>query len=535
MMPCSTAPSCFVAELFGKNHRSTASLSVFLVAIAACSRPSAPRVATADGPRTDAISVNATAPVDGAAAAPPAPDDEAPPVVTGPPAKSSVPSITAVSGYERIVQNPDDKGALIGLVRAGQSVPLADPNPITKAPPGIVMAPCKGGWYAVKPRGFVCLGPNSSLDSSDVRAAAAREVLPDVSKPLPFHVGLAIGSPRYLRIPTRDEQRASEKGLDDYLAHLPAPNQTGEIDTSPAGHGPTPAFVRYVEAVKPALTSDEDAYAGRKIAWTREFDAEGRTWLVTPDLMLVPKDKVRSMTASTLHGIDLKEHPEVHLPQAFTWLGDAPKLQKTNDGRMVETSDVVARHSFVGVKPNLVREQGGFYWVTEDGFYVHNDLFTVFKRRTDKPKGVTANDKWVDVKITWGTLVAYEGDDPVFITAISPGQDGVTVHSNGHNTNRGLFTVGWKLYSADMSGRENGKDWAVDEVPFVAYYHESFALHGAFWHDEFGRPKSHGCVNLSPADAQWMWSWMNPDIPEGWYAVAAYYPVVKTTYIDVGP
>jgi hypothetical protein len=136
---------------------------------------------------------------------------ESPVPVSAPP---SVPSITAVAGYEKIYQKPDTKAAPIGIFRAGQSVPLADPAQLTKGPQGSSLAPCKGGWYSVKPRGYVCLGAASSLDANDTRAVAAREVLPDAAQPLPFRVGIAIGSPEYARIPTKEEQRKNEKDLD---------------------------------------------------------------------------------------------------------------------------------------------------------------------------------------------------------------------------------------------------------------------------------------------------------------------------------
>ncbi len=143
-----------------------------------------------------------------------------------------VPSITAVAGYEHIVQKPEDKAPLIGLIRAGQSVPLADPNALTHGPGGANLGPCKSGWYSVKPRGYVCLSPNSTLDADDPRAVAAREVLPDADSSLPFHVGVAIGSPEYKRIPTNEEQHEHEKGLDDYLAHVPEADKVGAIDTT---------------------------------------------------------------------------------------------------------------------------------------------------------------------------------------------------------------------------------------------------------------------------------------------------------------
>jgi lipoprotein-anchoring transpeptidase ErfK/SrfK len=55
------------------------------------------------------------------------------------------------------------------------------------------------------------------------------------------------------------------------------------------------------------------------------------------------------------------------------------------------------------------------------------------------------------------------------------------------------------------------------DVPWVAYFSEGYALHAAYWHDDFGTPKSHGCVNLSPADARWLFQWTEPPVPLAWH------------------
>ena len=63
--------------------------------------------------------------------------------------------------------------------------------------------------------------------------------------------------------------------------------------------------------------------------------------------------------------------------------------------------------------------------------------------------------------------------------------------------------------------------YSIDDVPYVEYFKGSYALHGAFWHSNFGREKSHGCVNLSPADAKKVFGWTEPSLPRGWHAVFA--------------
>jgi hypothetical protein len=398
------------------------------------------------------------------------------------------------------------------------------------------------GFFAVKPRGFICAGRHSTLDGRDPRVRAAAEVLPKPDAPVPFKVGvMAVSAPQYQRVPTRAEQEKHEPGLVDHLAKVAAASVpipkgvTGTFDTKKAGRGPSTAFTTYVDFAKPSLVSKEEAYEGRKMAFAAELDAEGRTFLVTPDLTLVPKDKVVFVDMPKLQGVELAKS-QLKLPFGYAWIEDVPKLRQRDNGEMVETGDVYGRQAFVQIEGPLVRgKKGGNFWKTADGTYVRHELLSIFKPRTDRPPGVGKSDKWIDVRVTWGSLIAYEGDKPVYATAISPGVDGITQRARGHTTVLGTYTVGWKLVSADMSGVEKKKEWAVDDVPFVNYFKDSYAVHGAWWHNDFGRPKSHGCVNVAPNDAHWLWHWMEPGLPEGWYAVAAFRPEVKGTTIVIRP
>ncbi len=98
----------------------------------------------------------------------------------------------------------------------------------------------------------------------------------------------------------------------------------------------------------------------------------------------------------------------------------------------------------------------------------------------------------------------------------------------------GRFQVSWKHVTADMAGRDGRSGWRVSDVPWVVYFKDSFAIHGAWWHDDFGRPKSHGCINLSPNDAKRIFDWVDPPLPEGWYGVGS--KQFRTgTVIEVGP
>ena len=67
---------------------------------------------------------------------------------------------------------------------------------------------------------------------------------------------------------------------------------------------------------------------------------------------------------------------------------------------------------------------------------------------------------------------------------------------------------------------EEDEAYSIDDVPWTQYFAGSIALHGAFWHAGFGQVRSHGCVNLSPADARWLFGFTEPKVPAGWHAIA---------------
>ena len=81
----------------------------------------------------------------------------------------------------------------------------------------------------------------------------------------------------------------------------------------------------------------------------------------------------------------------------------------------------------------------------------------------------------------------------------------------------------------------------IDQVPYTMYYWGSLALHGAYWHDDFGKVRSHGCTNLPPHDARWLFRWASPTLPHGWHGrVRARGPHVYMTrgddvYVDPLP
>jgi lipoprotein-anchoring transpeptidase ErfK/SrfK len=67
--------------------------------------------------------------------------------------------------------------------------------------------------------------------------------------------------------------------------------------------------------------------------------------------------------------------------------------------------------------------------------------------------------------------------------------------------------------------RRGAAGFELRDVPWIQYFASGYALHGAYWHDVFGTPRSHGCVNLAPIDARVVFLWTDPPLPEGWHGI----------------
>lgn len=117
----------------------------------------------------------------------------------------------------------------------------------------------------------------------------------------------------------------------------------------------------------------------------------------------------------------------------------------------------------------------------------------------NRPFGVAAGERWVDVNLSSQTLTAYEGDFAVMSTLISSGLP-------AWPTVTGQFRVYLRYESQTMDGSRLGYDYYLTGVPYVMYFYQDYALHGTYWHSNFGYPMSHGCVNLETGDAKWLFN-----------------------------
>ncbi len=127
-------------------------------------------------------------------------------------------------------------------------------------------------------------------------------------------------------------------------------------------------------------------------------------------------------------------------------------------------------------------------------------------RRPDRARG-----RWVAIDLYEQTLVAYDEDERmIFATLVASGIP-------GFSTPTGTFQVWQRRLNGPMTGAEGRPDYyRLENVPFAVYFARDVSLHGTYWHDGFGYRRSHGCINLSLADAHWLYHWLGA---EGWVHV----------------
>jgi hypothetical protein len=226
-----------------------------------------------------------------------------------------------------------------------------------------------------------------------------------------------------------------------------------------------------------------------------EHAAAGRRWGHTAQGRWIALGELTPARPATLVGA---------VPQGgaldFAWVvnGAAPVLDAA--GRRLATRPLFAREPLpVPCTTPLCRTASG--WMRAEDLRM--------PRSAPRPAGVGPTERWLDVDLASQTLVAYEGDRPVFATLVSTG---IGAPGSPLATPTGVFRIRSKHRAASMDNLEHTGvvPYSYEDIPLVQYFTERVALHAALWHQRFGRPASHGCINLSPADADRLFAFTSP-------------------------
>lgn len=135
---------------------------------------------------------------------------------------------------------------------------------------------------------------------------------------------------------------------------------------------------------------------------------------------------------------------------------------------------------------------------------------------TDFPVlGVNAGERWIEVDLSEQKLIAWEGTGVFLETLVATGLP-------WYATPTGEFRVWSKVRATKMEGGSGKYYYYLPNVPYVMFFENEsvpggrgFSLHGTYWHNEFGKPRSHGCVNLPTSIAEQLYYWATPVMPEG--------------------
>ncbi|AKF07434.1 L,D-transpeptidase [Sandaracinus amylolyticus] len=208
--------------------------------------------------------------------------------------------------------------------------------------------------------------------------------------------------------------------------------------------------------------------------------------------------------------------PRWELPIGFVMSSKTTSFTRGRDGRPRRSRAPGYHYAFriTGRETHRDRE----YLVGHDERLYETSEIRIVEAH-DPPPEVGPEDHWIEVDLGNQSLVAYEGRTPVYATLVSTGrvrdpEDPL----RDMRTPTGLFRITSKHVTHTMDG-DHAVDgpYSIEDVPYVMYFQLAYALHSAFWHDGFGRPRSHGCVNLAPLDARWIFQWAGPALPEAWH------------------
>jgi L,D-transpeptidase catalytic domain len=363
-----------------------------------------------------------------------------------------------------VYERPSTQATTLGVVRRGTAL---------RAMRRVNAPGCRRGtWYAIE-HGYACAGRGFTT-----RAGTRRQRRPNLSRAVPFEYGRIKSRQalRFYRVPDQQEEAAIASAL--------------------AGGRKFPEVV--------AQQLDGDYFVAID---TLLREGERKFYRTVPGRVVRESD-VDIKPEPSMRGELLR--PQTRLPIAFVFGEPAvPLLRKR--GEHLEQIGRAYRHARFPLK-RLERWHGTEYAIGPRGMAVESRHVRIARARR-RPAGISREVRWIHVDLGSQTLVAYRGDTPVFATLATTGRE-------GYETPTGLFRIREKHKTATMRGEDPvDGPYEVSEVPWTMYYSGSYALHGAYWHDDFGKTRSHGCTNLAPADARWLFQYTAGEIPNGWHAV----------------
>ncbi len=192
------------------------------------------------------------------------------------------------------------------------------------------------------------------------------------------------------------------------------------------------------------------------------------------------------------------------LPLAFVTSQNAHLYKRA--GEDLEKAMDIPRYSV----RKLGSEEQDIYWLKKEQLALRKADIRIAFPPPDPPTAVKDDDEhWVDVDLDNNILFAFKGPNLVRVFLVSGSRE----------TPSGIFRVYWKIVHQTFDRQRARNAYYLQSVPYILYFRDAYALHGAYWHDEFGTNETHGCINLSPDDARWLFTFLAPPLPPGYISI----------------
>ena len=233
-------------------------------------------------------------------------------------------------------------------------------------------------------------------------------------------------------------------------------------------------------------------------AYTSTTEVDGRKYFQLRDGNWMRASAVYHYAAPNMFtGVQPVEQPT----HKFGWIlkEDTPTVSAPSYFAPL-TGNKISRYTLVEVFEERRVGLSDWYMIAPDEWIYMTQAALVYPAE-QPPEGVR-NGRWIEINIFEQTLSVYENNQMIFATLITSG-------SSRNYTRPGLFKIYEKLEATTMAGdqdNENGGYYLMD-VPWSMYFDERRALHAEYWHDHLGYKSSHGCVNMSFPDSDWLYQW----------------------------
>lgn len=364
------------------------------------------------------------------------------------------------------------KSTVLGYLHAGDTLPRSEKSHENDQ--------CTEGWYRVYPKGYMCTEKSASIDLTHptIRTMALGANLEEI---LPY---------TYART-TKVTALFDKKG--DQGVEL-----GGRLAKST------------VMAIVGSWTAPDESKEPQRLG----LKMDGR---------FVRADDLEAASYSKFAGATLSK--ELELPIAYVVRRGVRAWNM--DGNTASKQDELDYHERLILTGRYRTVQDHRFWATTDGRWVRHQDVTVLRRRHEFPEFATGEQKWIDISIVTGSMIAYQGKEPVFATLVSVGRDRLGDPKTTASTEQGLFRVVRKQITRRVA---DSTDTPLHDAPWALELESGDWIYASPHHDRFGIEHTDGDVEVSPHDGRFLWNWASPEIPPGWHGVVAD-PSSESTFV----